>query len=216
MNDDAQLIDRVLVRVDDRLQLLPSPGLAKIWPPVEVEAVDKLLELVRRMASLVVIDLPHLWSPWMAHVLEMVDEAVIVSSPDLPGLRDSKALLDSLGPRRDAKEPARLVINKADLFRKTQLSAKDFEEALKLKPALQIPFDPIFAEALNEGQMIEKTARTHKLVESLTTLAQLVGPPHLRPVARRGPVGRVLTKIGILSPRRRGEGQRGAIGAYEK
>ncbi len=48
---DAQLIDRVLVRADDRLQLLPAPGLAKIWPSIEVDAVDKLLELLRRMAS---------------------------------------------------------------------------------------------------------------------------------------------------------------------
>jgi pilus assembly protein CpaE len=198
---DAQLIDRVLVRADDRLQLLPSPAMARMWPPIEVEAVDKLLDLLRRMASLVVIDLPRLWAPWIAHVLEMADEAVIVSPPDLAGLRDTKALLDNLGPRRNAKEAARLVINKDDLLRKSQLSTKDFEEALKLKPALRVPFDPIFGEALNEGQMVEKTARSHKLVESLTALAQLVGPRHLRPAAPSGRIGRVLAKIDFLSAR---------------
>ncbi len=181
---DAQLIDRVLVRAEDQLQLLPSPGMTGTWPPVDVEAVDKLLELLRRMAPLVVVDLPHLWAPWIAHVLEMAEEAVIVSSPDLPGLRDAKALLDTLASRRNGKEPARLVINKADLFRKTQLSAKDFEEALKQKPALKIPFDPIFAEALNEGQMVGKTARTHKLVDQLAALAQLLAPRHHGPTAR--------------------------------
>lgn len=182
---DAQLIERVLVRADDRLQLLPSPGISQVWPPIEVDAVDKLLELLRRMATQVVVDLPHQWSPWIAHVLEMADEVAIVCPPDLAGLRDAKALLDSLTPRRGTREPARLVINKADLFRKTQLSAKDFEEALKRTPALRIPFDPVFGEALNEGQMIEKTAKNHKLVESLTALAQLVGPRHLRPAPRR-------------------------------
>jgi pilus assembly protein CpaE len=183
---DAQLIDRVLIRADDRLQLLPSPGMTGFWPPVEIEAIDKLLELLRRMASQVVIDLPHAWAPWIAHVLETADEAVIVSSLDLAGLRDAKALLDTLGPRRGAREPARLVINKADLLRKSQLSAKDFEEALKLKPALKILFDPIFGEALNEGQMIEKTAKNHKLVDSLTALAQLVAPRHHHAPKRSG------------------------------
>jgi pilus assembly protein CpaE len=173
---DAQLIERVLVRADDRLQLLPAPGLPGLRPPIEIEAVDYLLELLRRMASQVVVDLPHLWAPWISHVLETADEAVIVSPPDLSGLRDSKALLESLAPRRGGKEPARLVINKTDLLRKTQLSAKDFEEALKIKPALTIGFDPLFGEALNEGQMAAKTARGHKLTESLNALAQLVGP----------------------------------------
>ncbi len=45
---------------------------------------------------------------------------------------------------------------------------------------MKIPFDPIFGEALNEGQMVEKTARSHKLVDSLRALAHLVGPRHHR------------------------------------
>jgi pilus assembly protein CpaE len=181
---DAQLIDRMLIRADDRLQLLPSPGMSGVWLPIEIETVDNLLELLRRMASQVVIDLPHLWAPWVAHVLELADAAVIVSPPDLPGLRDAKALLDNLALRRTAKQTAHLVINKADLLRKSQLSTKDFEESLKHKPAMKIAFDPMFGEALNEGQMIERTARNHKLVDQLTALAQLVAPRHHQPPKR--------------------------------
>jgi pilus assembly protein CpaE len=183
---DAQLIDRVMVKIDDQLRLLPSPGLDRYWPPVEVEAVERLLGLLRGMASQVVVDLPHQWTPWVAHVLEMADAAVLVSTPDLAGLRDSKAMLDQLTPRRGAREPVRLVLNKLDMLKKTQLAAKDFEEALKLKPSVAIPFDPAFGEALNEGQMVGKRGKAQRLAETLSALAALVGPRALRQPAREG------------------------------
>jgi len=134
-----------------------------------------------------VVDLPHQWTPWVAHVLEMADTAVLVSTPDLAGLRDSKAMLDQLAPRRGAREPVRLVLNKLDLLKKTQLTAKDFEEALKLKPSVAVPFDPAFGEALNEGRMVGKRVKkAHRLAEAMTALAILVGPRALRPQPRAG------------------------------
>jgi pilus assembly protein CpaE len=180
---DAQLIERVLVSSDERLKLLPSPGLAQNGLPIEVETVDRLLGLLRRMASVVVVDLPHQWSPWVAHAVEVADEAVIVATPDLPGLRDSKAMIDHLASRRGAREPARLVLNKLDQLKKTQLAPKDFEEALKIKPSCLVQFEPLFGEAQNEGQMVGKLAK-QKLADQLTALANLVGPKALRPVQR--------------------------------
>jgi len=182
---DAQLIDRVVVKLDERLKLLPSPGLNRYWPPVEIDAVERLLGLLRGMASQVVVDLPHQWTPFVAHVLEMADAAILVSTPDLAGLRDSKAMLDQLAPRRGAREPVRLVLNKLDQMKKTQLSLKDFEEALKLKPAVAIPFDPAFGDALNEGQMLGKRAKG-KLAEGLAALAALAGPRAQRQTKRDG------------------------------
>ena len=181
---DAQLVERVLVESDARLKLLPSPGLAQNTISIEMDTVDRLVELLRRMASVVVVDLPHQWSSWSAHVLEMADEAVIVATPDLPGLRDAKAMLDQVAPRRGSREPVRLVVNKLDQLKKTQLAAKDFEEALKLKPSILLPFDPVFGEALNEGQMPGKLAKAHRLADQLLALANLVGPRALRPVTR--------------------------------
>jgi pilus assembly protein CpaE len=186
---DGQLVDRVLVRADDRLQLLLSPGLGGVSMAVDIEAVDGLMDLLRRMAGTVVVDLPHAWAPWIAHVLETADEALIVTQPDLAGLRDAKALIDLLVSRRAGREPARIIVNKVDLLRKTQISAKDFEDALKLKPAAWIPFDPIFGEALNEGRLAVDMTRSHKLKEALSGLAQLVGGRHLRS-AGKGKNGR--------------------------
>ncbi len=190
---DAQLLDRILVKYDDCLQLLPSPSELRSWPPIEVEAVDKLLDLTRQMAPLVLVDLPHLWAPWIAHALERADDLIIVAQPDLPNLRDAKALLDEVGQRRGADAPTHLVLNKLDSYKKTQLSAKDFEETLKVKPALCLPFDPIFGEASNNGQMLGEAAKTHKLVDPIRQLALLVAHRGPTVAPRRTPAGEMFS-----------------------
>jgi len=171
---DAQMLERIVVKYDDQLLLLPSRGDLRDLPPIEPEAVDRLLDLLRRMAAFVVVDLPHLWAPWVSHVLETADDLVIVAQPDLPNLRDTKALLDGLARRRGDKAPTRVVINKQDVYRKSQLSAKDFTETLKVEPVLALAFDPVFGELSNNGQMLGEAARSHKLAEPMRQLAGLV------------------------------------------
>jgi pilus assembly protein CpaE len=172
---DAQLIDRLALKHDARLHLLPSPSDLRDWPAIEVETIDRLFDLLRQVAAFAVVDLPHLWTPWISHSLETADELVVVAQPDLPNLRDAKTLFDGVGQRRDAHLPTHLVLNKVDAYRKTQLLAKDFEETLKVRPALSLPFDPIFGQASNNGQMLGDLAKTHKAVQSLEHLARLVG-----------------------------------------
>lgn len=184
---DAQLLDRIVVKYDDHLLLLPSRGDLRDLPPLDPEALDRLLDLARQMASFVVVDLPHLWAPWVSQVLETADDLVLVAQPDLPNLRDCKNLLDHLARRRGDRLPARLVLNKQDAYRKSQLSAKDFHETLKVQPALVLPFDPLFGELSNNGQMLGEAAKSHKLAASFGQLANLVsGRDGLSPKGKAG------------------------------
>ncbi len=189
---DAQLLDRLLVKYDDHLQLLPSPSQLRDWPPIDAETIDRLLDVTRRMAPFVVLDLPHLWSPWVQHVLDMADELVLVAQPDLPNLRDLKALLDLLGERRADKGSIHLVLNKQDAQKKTQLTARDFEETLKVRPSQSIAFDPIFGEASNNGQMLGEVAKTHKLTEVINQLALQVSRRQAAQAKRKIPAKDVL------------------------
>lgn len=162
---DAQLLDRILVRQDDHLRLLPSAADLRDPPPIEVETVEHLLDLSRRMAAILVVDLPHLWAPWVRHVLERADELVLVSVPDLASLRDAKALLDLLSPRRGDR-PTHLVLNRQDATKRNQLTSKDFSETLKRTPTLILPQEPSFIEAANNGQMLTEQAKGNKTVEA--------------------------------------------------
>jgi pilus assembly protein CpaE len=173
---DAVLLERFLVDAGPRLKVLPSAGDIRQCPPVYFEAVDKLLDLACRMAPVVVLDLPHLWAEWTEHLMVMADEIVVVSAPDLASLRDTKALLEVLAARRGEGAAARLVLNKVDAYKKTQLTAKDFEETLGIKPALTLAFEPaLFGQAANNGQMLADAGRTAKLNEQLSAFALMLG-----------------------------------------
>ena len=187
---DQVLLERVLVAYDEALSVLPSPGDPRAAGEINPEGVDKLVDLAARMAPAVVVDLPHLWTPWTQHILAVADEAVLVANPDLFSLRDAKSMVEILGPRRGEAAPLRLALNKLDAARRTQLSPRDFEETLNLAPSLALPFDPLlFGTAANNGQMLREAAKSHKIPEQIAAFATLLlgrQPVEAKARARKG------------------------------
>lgn len=187
---DAVLLDRLMVTYDDAVRVLAAPADPHHAATATLDGVDRLLDLAATMAPAVVADLPRAWCDWTAHVLAAAHETVVVATPDLAALRETKTMLDAIGPRRAAGAPARVALNKLDAYRKTQLSPKDFAETLGVDPALALPFEPqLFGEAANTGQMLAAVARGHKVVEQIGGFAErLVG----RAAGRKAPANPLL------------------------
>ena len=186
---DEVLMERCMVDYDDHLQILASPGDCRIHASISLDSLDHMIDLAARMASLVVLDVPHVWADWTEHLLSMADDVVIVATPDFASLRDSKSLIDVLASRRGVAAPPRLVLNRVDPSSKTQLTPKDFEETIKVAPSLVIPSEPqVFGEAANNGQMVGEAAKSHKVNQVLNQLVEsLAGKtPSARKVASKG------------------------------
>jgi len=172
---DEVLLERFMARHDDHILLLTSPASLDADADIDVESFDVLLNLVRRTAPFLVLDLPHQWTGWCRHVLTVSDEIVLTSTMDLAALRDAKGMFDALSNRRQNDAPVRLVLNHQGAYRKTQLTIKDFEGAIGAAPTLVVPHDPaLFGAASNNGQMLGAVSERHKVVEGLKSLAQTV------------------------------------------
>jgi pilus assembly protein CpaE len=173
---DEVLLERFLAEYDEYVRLLVSPAALDAEEKLYMDALDRLLELVRQRAAYVILDLPHRWAPWTQQLLLDADEVVIVSLPDLAGLRDSRHLIARLKEFRGDQAPVHLVLNHAGAYRRSELSAKDFENAVELAPALVIPHDPnLFGSAANNGQMLGEVNRRHKVSEMIRQLALRLG-----------------------------------------
>ncbi|MBF0168079.1 MAG: hypothetical protein HQL45_10655 [Alphaproteobacteria bacterium] len=173
---DASLIERFVSRIDDRLGVLAAPAVVRGFTPVEPEALEKILEMVRGLANFVVLDLPHVWLPWVQECLVTADEAVLVAYPDLANLREAKNLAELLGELRGDGSKPKLILNRVDSTRKTQLTAKDFQEATGLEPLQLVANDrALFETAANNGQMAGEVNPSHKAVDSLKALALALG-----------------------------------------
>ncbi len=174
---DTVLLERFLVRYGDRLQVMMSGADLRAAAGLDIGGVERVLEVARQMAAYVIVDVPHVWAPWSEFILRHADDLVVVALPDLANLRDTKNLVDAVISRRGESLPSRVVLNRVDAYKKTQLSAKDFQETIGFAPVLSVPFEPnLFGTAANNGQMLGEAAKTHKIVDSVRQLAlQMAG-----------------------------------------
>jgi pilus assembly protein CpaE len=192
---DPVLLERMMVRCNERLSLFAAPASLDEDYEFPTEAFEEVIGKIRSTAPFVVLDLPHLWSGWMRRVLMSSDEVVMVATPDLASLRNGKNLIDLLRAHRPNDAPPRLVLNQVAAPGRPEIPVKDFGEALGVTPALVLPFDPkLFGKAANNGQMIAEVGPKTKAAEGIDFLAQLI--------SRREPV-RVAKRAGLASLFRR-------------
>src|SRR3546814_8246700 len=104
-----------------------------------MDALDLLLELVRRRSSFVVLDVPHRWAPWAQQLLLDADEVVVVGSLDLASLRDTKNLVERLKEKRGESAPVRMALSKQGMAQRTELSRSE-EHTSELQSLMRISY----------------------------------------------------------------------------
>ncbi len=197
---DQILLQRFMVGGDDRLQILSTNGAIRLAAPPSLAAVEKLVDLSRQMADMVVLDFPHQWSPWLEDLLILSDEVALVAILDLANLRDAKYLLDLLRVKRGENRDPRLIINKSDMVKRSRLTLQDVAKALPVKPSVTIPFDPLaFVEAINEGKTLTEKAKTHKAATAMHLLAADLAGLKIQPMRRSFALPSLLKRQSVKS-----------------
>ncbi|MGX6646955.1 AAA family ATPase [Maricaulaceae bacterium MS644] len=172
---DQALLDRLLVRCTERLSLFSAPSSLESDWDFQPEHFETVLEVVRRQAPFVALDLPHAWSPWVRRTILSADQVVVTVTPDLACLRNAKNLFDLVRQKRPNDEPPRIVVNMAGCPKKPDIPLKDFSDALGAAPVLVLPFEPaLFGKAANNGQMIAEVDPKSKAAEGFAHLAGLL------------------------------------------
>src|SRR5208282_1602024 len=152
---DDMLLDRLLIKVGEHLSLFSSPATLDRIFESEVAPFEAVLDAVRRMTPCVVVDLPHLWTPWVRQTLLSSDDIVIVAAPDLASLRNGKALVELIRQARPNDTPPRLVLNQVGQPKRPEIPVKDFAETIGIPPAVVLPFEPaLYGAAANNAQML--------------------------------------------------------------
>ncbi|HUO89168.1 MAG TPA: cellulose synthase operon protein YhjQ/BcsQ [Rhizomicrobium sp.] len=182
---DDVLLDRLLVKHGDHLSIFGTTASLEREVEATADTFESVLETVRQSTPCVVIDLPHVWTPWVKGTLIGADDIVIVATPDLACLRNAKNIVEMLRQHRPNDTPPRLVINQVGVAKRPEIPAKDFAETLGLEPALVMPFDPqLFGQAANNGQMINEIAPKSPTAAGIRRLAELVTGRAAQPVQK--------------------------------
>ncbi len=169
---DETLLDRIMLRHTEKLSILPTSGSLSSRPNMSPEAYETVVNGVRAISPMTILDMPHYWAEWTTSVLTNVDDIIITCVPDLANLRNTKNLVDFLKAERPNDVPPILILNKTGRSKTSEISVKDFGAAVGLDPALVIGFDPdTFIEAANDGKMLTDVKNTAQTVEGLNYIA---------------------------------------------
>lgn len=172
---DDVLLDRLVTKRGDRLSLFTTAASLERDAESRVEAYETVVDVVRATTPCVVLDMPHLWTPWVRATLVAADEIVIVATPDLASLRNAKNMIELLKAARPNDSMPRLVLNQVGQPKRPEIPTKDFGETLGVEPAVVMPFDPaLFGAAANNGQMLMEVQPKSPAADGVRRLAEIV------------------------------------------
>jgi pilus assembly protein CpaE len=170
---DTAFIDRLLSKCTDHLSLLAAPATLDRVYDFGADAFDAVFDTLRTTMPCIVLDIPHQWSGWTKRALISADDILIVASPDLANLRNTKNIFDLLKASRPNDRPPLYCLNQVGIPKRPEISAAEFAKAIESQPIVSIPFDPqMFGSAANNGQMIAEISDTHRTTEMFLQIAQ--------------------------------------------
>ncbi|MBN8969314.1 MAG: AAA family ATPase [Rhizobiales bacterium] len=170
---DTAFLDRLLSKCTDHLNLLAAPATLDRVYDFGAEAFDAVFDTLRTTMPCIVLDVPHQWSGWTRRALVGADDILIVASPDLANLRNTKNIYDILKAARPNDRAPIYCLNQVGVPKRPEISTGEFAKAIESEPIVSIPFEPqIFGAAANNGQMIAEIAASHRTTEIFLQLAQ--------------------------------------------
>jgi pilus assembly protein CpaE len=170
---DTAFIDRLLSKCTDHLSLLAAPATLERVYDFGAEAFDAIFDTLRSSMPCVVLDIPHQWSGWTKRAMVNADDILIVATPDLASLRNTKNIFDLLKASRPNDRIPAYCLNQVGIPKRPEINASEFAKAIESPPIVSIPFEPqIFGAAANNGQMIAEISANHRVTELFLQTAQ--------------------------------------------
>jgi Flp pilus assembly CpaE family ATPase len=174
----ASLLTRYRPGLDMLLAPVTPGDAEKILPSL----VGELLAVLRRMYDYVVVDTPPQLSEHVLTALDASAHHVLLTTPDVPALKNLRVVLDVLDMLSYPPEIRSLVLNRADT--KVGLSLEDVERVVRSPINAQIPNSRAVSISINKGVPITVANPGHPVSQAITRLAQQRLLP--TPLARGG------------------------------
>ena len=200
---DADLLASFIERHDSGVHLLSAPYHPEKAEMVTGDQIRRILLFLRQHYDYVVVDTSKSFSPATLATFEQADQVFLVTTADLPSLRNIQRGLPMM--RRvlvRGEDQLRLVINRFDP--KDQISVKDIERSLGLKVFWKLSNDyEAVLGSLNTGKPIVLNG-TSSYSKDLKSLGVTAGRAPRDETERRGRI------LGRLEPvhRRQEEGRK--------
>jgi Flp pilus assembly CpaE family ATPase len=166
------------------LEMLLAPATPGDSEKVSPSLVGELLAVLRTMFDYVVVDTPPQLSEHVLTALDASAHHVLLTTPDVPALKNLRVVLDVLDMLSYPAEIRSVVLNRAEA--KLRLSQEDVERVIRTPVAAQIPASRAVQISVNKGVPITFANPRHAVSKAITAFVQQRLLPAPVPRGRRG------------------------------
>jgi pilus assembly protein CpaE len=196
---DMSVIEPLLTPHRDGLWALAAPVQPDAKDSIPAQLIGTVLQLLKTAFDFVVVDTAPAFDEHVLAALDATDELLLVTTLDVPTLKNVKIAVETLDLLNFPVARRRLVLNRAD--EKVGLTHDKVESTLGMKIAVSIPTSPQVATATNAGEPITSALPKHPVSVAIAGMARdLTGeksiprPRGSQPGARIAPTKRSLLR----------------------
>ncbi len=166
---DESALNAVLVKHDSGLKMLCAPN-----DPLDAEKLDgdviaRVIKGMRNSFDVIVVDTAPALDDFTLAVLSTADIAYLVTSLDLPAVKDAKLCLSTLERLRLGMDKVRIVLNRANS--NVGFPADEVARALGTAVIAKLPSDVAVPRAVNSGSPVHTENRKSGIAKDLARLA---------------------------------------------
>jgi pilus assembly protein CpaE len=168
---DGPMIDSVLSAHSGGIKVLLAPPRPEMAEYVTAENLQKVVDQLKHQFDYLVIDTWTSLHDTVLAVLDTADLIVLVTTPDIPSLRNVRLFFEVTEQLGYSPDKISLVLNKSEP-RRSRIRAKDIEESIKHPVAAELPLDDYVPLSVNQGVPFVVSDGSRVISQSITRYAE--------------------------------------------
>ena len=169
---DEEMLNDFLTVHNSGIKILPAPIDPTQNESISAEMTKKIVDMLSKISDYVVIDTPSGFSDNVLSLLDEIDYICMVSSMDVPSIKNLKITLQVLDQLSFPKEKILIILNRADS--KVGITLDEIEDTLKRKIDIAIPSNKIVPLTVNKGIPVVLEAPRSGVGRSIKKLSSLL------------------------------------------
>jgi pilus assembly protein CpaE len=194
---DADALKGYLTPHRGQVFLLAAPLEPGLSETISAESVAKIIRLMKRNYKYVIVDTPPSFTDHVLAALDESDESVLITSMDVPSIKNLKLSLQTLELLGFGRDRIRLILNRADS--KVGLRVQEVEKTLGTRIDVSVPSSREVPLSINRGTPLILEDPRSPVVAQIMRLVEITGASETHTPKQQSKQGGGFLKFGRRS-----------------
>jgi pilus assembly protein CpaE len=171
---EPDVVEEILINhAASGLRILAAPQRPEMADKISTDQFTKVVQYLQKMYAYVVIDTAHILSDVALSVIDISDVIVLVTTQEIPAIKNARLFLDLLQTMGIGKERVVFIMNRYD--KRIGITPERVSENLKQELSVTIPLDEKVAiTAVNRGVAFMLDNKAQPVGRGIFSLAEAV------------------------------------------